>query len=56
MTMHAAKGQEFSRVVLHDLSEGRFPLRLRAGATDAERAENEQQEAALLYVAATRAR
>ena len=56
MTMHSAKGQEFSRVVLHDLSRAGYPRSLRAGATDAERADNEQQEAALLYVAATRAR
>ena len=56
MTMHSAKGQEFSRVVLYDLSASRFPLRLRANAPEEERGDMEQHESALLYVSATRAR
>ena len=56
MTMHSAKGQEFSRVVLHDMSKGRFPLPPRSGATHDEIRETSRLESALLYVAATRAR
>ncbi|WP_192497061.1 3'-5' exonuclease [Gulosibacter chungangensis] len=56
MTMHQSKGQEFSRVVLHNLSDGAFPRRARRGATEEELHEIRQMDAALLYVAATRAR
>ena len=56
MTMHQSKGQEFSRVVLYQLSADRFPRRLRAGAPEEQVAAQAQLDAALLYVAATRAR
>lgn len=56
MTMHQSKGQEFSRVVLHNLSDGVFPRKAKRGATEEEIQEIEQMDAALLYVAATRAR
>ncbi|UQN13959.1 3'-5' exonuclease [Gulosibacter sp. ACHW.36C] len=56
MTMHQSKGHEFSRVLLYDISEGRFPVPLRRDATEAIAQEHRMHEAALLYVAATRAR
>ncbi|MDJ1369930.1 3'-5' exonuclease [Gulosibacter molinativorax] len=55
MTMHQSKGHEFSRVLLYDMSRGRFPATLR-GASEAVRDEHRRHEAALLYVSATRAR
>ncbi|WP_288467340.1 3'-5' exonuclease [uncultured Curtobacterium sp.] len=57
MTMHSAKGLEFSRVVLFDISEGVVPnkMALQHTAPD-ERADAELRERSLLYVAASRAR
>ena len=57
MTMHRAKGLEFSRVVLADVGgqagAGRAHL---AAMDDAERADAELRQRSLTYVAATRAR
>ncbi|MDJ1369925.1 hypothetical protein C7K25_00815 [Gulosibacter molinativorax] len=55
MTMHQSKGHEFSRVLLYDMSNGRFPAPMN-GASEAVRAERRRHETALLYVSATRAR
>ena len=57
MTMHSAKGMEFTHVVLPALSEALMPQTF--GFTDmaeAARADAMQRERALLYVAASRAR
>ncbi|WP_084516231.1 3'-5' exonuclease [Microbacterium luticocti] len=57
LTMHTAKGMEFSRVILFDVSEGVIPNRAvleRAGV--AEREDVLLRERSLLYVAASRAR
>lgn len=57
MTMHSAKGLEFSRVVLFDVSEGVVPNKLALQhAAPEERADAELRERSLLYVAASRAR
>ncbi len=57
MTMHSAKGLEFSRVVLFDVSEGVVPNKLALQhAAPEERADVELRERSLLYVAASRAR
>jgi len=57
MTMHSAKGLEFSRVVLFDVSEGVVPNKMALQhAAPEERADAELRERSLLYVAASRAR
>jgi hypothetical protein len=57
MTMHSAKGLEFSRVVLFDVSEGVVPNKLALQhAAPEEGADAELRERSLLYVAASRAR
>lgn len=57
MTMHRAKGTEFSRVLLLGISEASIPKAHRAYEFDPEaHAEAILRERALLYVAATRAR
>ncbi len=57
LTMHRAKGTEFSRVLLFGVSETSIPKPPRAYDFDpAARAEAVLRERALLYVAATRAR
>lgn len=57
MTLHRAKGTEFSRVVLFGVSEGSIP-KFFAGSTydDQAREESSLRERSLLYVGATRAR
>lgn len=57
MTMHTAKGMEFSRVVLYDVSDGIMPSRaVVAAAAEEERDDVMLRERSLLYVAASRAR
>jgi len=57
MTMHSAKGMEFSRVLLFDVSDGMVPSRwLIDKAPPGERAGALLRERSLLYVAASRAR
>lgn len=57
MTMHTAKGMEFSRVVLFDVSDGSFPSPfLMKDVLDEDRADRMKQARSLLYVAASRAR
>lgn len=57
LTMHTAKGMEFSRVVLFDVSEGVVPSTWMLDSADAEeRDEVMLRERSLLYVAASRAR
>lgn len=57
MTMHRAKGMEFSRVLLFGVNQGLLPAEyLLRGLTDADRADVLLRERSLLYVAATRAR
>ena len=57
MTMHTAKGMEFSRVVLFDISEGSVPLPAAFHETAPEDlADAMLRERSLLYVAASRAR
>ncbi|KHO30051.1 3'-5' exonuclease [Corynebacterium minutissimum] len=57
MTMHNAKGLEFTHVVLLDVSREALPQRyLMKGLAPAEADEALQRERALLYVAASRAR
>jgi len=57
MTMHRAKGCEFSRVVLFDVSEGSVPAALSGEKYSEEAwADAMLRERSLLYVAATRAR
>ncbi|MFJ5145674.1 3'-5' exonuclease [Curtobacterium sp. NPDC088465] len=57
MTMHSAKGLEFSRVVLFDVSEGVVPNKLALQhAAPEDLADAELRERSLLYVAASRAR
>jgi hypothetical protein len=57
MTMHTAKGMEFSRVVLFDISEGSVPLPAAFYEIAAEdHADAMLRERSLLYVAASRAR
>lgn len=57
MTMHRAKGMEFSRVILTDVgwSSEAEATRL-AGMADSERKDAELRQRSLVYVAATRAR
>lgn len=57
MTMHRAKGMEFSRVLIFGAQEGLVPASyLLNSVGDAEREEILQRERSLFYVAATRAR
>ncbi|OHO63945.1 3'-5' exonuclease [Corynebacterium sp. HMSC036D02] len=57
MTMHNAKGLEFTHVILLDVSREALPQRyLMKGLAPAEADEALQRERALLYVAASRAR
>ena len=57
MTMHRAKGTEFSRVLLFGINEGLIPAEyLVKNLNPADRADAFIRERALLYVAATRAR
>lgn len=57
MTMHMAKGMEFSRVVLFDVSDGSFPPPWAyKGVPEEDRPDLDKQFRSLLYVAASRAR
>lgn len=57
MTMHTAKGMEFSRVVLFDVSDGAFPPPWAyKGVPEEDRPDKDRQFRSLLYVAASRAR
>ena len=57
MTMHRAKGMEFSKVVLADVGHRSPAEQSRLATMDpSERADTELRERSLLYVAATRAR
>ncbi|WP_151641609.1 3'-5' exonuclease [Corynebacterium sp. 11A] len=57
MTMHNAKGMEFTHVILDGINEQAIPRRGgRMPLPDAEREDALQRERALLYVAASRAR
>jgi hypothetical protein len=57
LTMHTAKGMEFSRVVLFDVSDGFVPLKWTLeNAAPEERDQVMLHERSLLYVAASRAR
>ncbi|CAN7165629.1 AAA family ATPase [Microbacterium foliorum] len=57
VTMHSAKGLEFSRVVLFDVSEGSIPLPLALQGLEGSDLEDAiLRERSLLYVAASRAR
>lgn len=56
-TMHRMKGLEFARVLLASVQDGMLPLRVGLPDGDeAARADREQQDRCLLYVACTRAR
>lgn len=57
MTMHRAKGMEFTHVLLYDVGAGSVPRLLKEYDTsDEDRAEALARERSLVYVAATRAR
>lgn len=57
MTMHGAKGMEFTHVILLGMDDEVLPLRHALGGLgESERNDALQRERALLYVAATRAR
>ncbi|RUQ20876.1 UvrD-helicase domain-containing protein [Kocuria sp. HSID16901] len=57
MTLHRAKGTEFSRVILFDLSEASIPRHFEGTEYDDQsREDNYLRERSLLYVGATRAR
>lgn len=57
MTMHNAKGLEFTHVILLDVNDKALPQQFRIrGLAPAERKDALQQQRALLYVAASRAR
>jgi superfamily I DNA/RNA helicase len=57
MTMHRAKGLEFSRVILFGVDRDALPsAQALADETADERADREARERFLLYVAASRAR
>jgi superfamily I DNA/RNA helicase len=57
MTMHTAKGMEFSRVVLFDVSDGSFPPAWAyKGVPEEDKSDKDKQFRSLLYVAASRAR
>ena len=55
MTMHQAKGLEFTHVALLDVGDSVIPRRVQ-GVPEAEVEDAMQRERALLYVASTRAR
>lgn len=55
-TFHRSKGLEFKAVFLLDLSASSFPLRQRAGQSEAEHKEQQALQLSQLYVAMTRAR
>lgn len=57
-TMHRVKGLEFDRIIIAGVNEGIVPLRANATSSSDKiiKEENETQEKALLYVAATRAK
>lgn len=57
MTMHTAKGMEFSRVVLFDISDGTFPPPWAyKSVPEEDKPDKHKQFRSLLYVAASRAR
>lgn len=57
MTMHRAKGMEFSRVLLFGVNDGLLPADyLLKGLAESDREDAVARECSLLYVAATRAR
>lgn len=57
LTMHRAKGMEFSRVLIFDAGRSSIPASyLLRGLNDADREDMLRKERSLLYVAATRAR
>lgn len=57
MTMHSAKGMEFSRVALYDISEGQFPPAWAyRNVADEDLPDVKRNYRSLLYVAASRAR
>lgn len=57
MTMHGAKGMEFTHVILMGVNSDALPMKLSLrGLNDHDRADAIQRERALLYVAASRAR
>lgn len=57
MTMHGAKGMEFTHVILLSMGDDTLPLQHQiAGLAKGEREDALQRERSLLYVAATRAR
>ncbi|MDN3495283.1 3'-5' exonuclease [Planococcus sp. APC 4015] len=57
MTMHTAKGLEFSRVVLFDVSDGAYPPPWAyKGVPEEDKPDLDKQFRSLLYVAASRAR
>lgn len=57
-TMHRVKGLEFDRIIIAGVNEGIVPLKANATSSSDKtiKEENETQEKALLYVAATRAK
>lgn len=56
-TMHRVKGLEFPVMILAGMNSGMMPLRLKAVDSDpSSKAEHEERERSLLFVAATRAR
>ena len=57
LTMHKSKGQEFSRVIIFDVSEGTVPAKwVLQGLPEEEVADAKLRERSLLYVASSRAR
>lgn len=56
LTMHKAKGLEFSRVVIFDISEGTYPLPVTMRVLPEELPEAISRAKSLLYVASSRAR
>lgn len=57
LTMHKSKGQEFSRVIIFDVSEGTIPANWALqGLPEEEVADAKLRERSLLYVASSRAR
>ena len=57
MTMHRAKGMEFSKIILFGVGEANMPLQWALkDLGGAEKSDALLQERSLLYVAATRAR
>lgn len=57
MTMHGAKGMEFTHVILLGMNDTILPLpHALSGLSEGDRADALQRERSLLYVAATRAR